>query len=204
MCDVWWGAYVVVPASVPISSSRTAEADHKMVSEEAIDPNQHPNDRVKDSDEGRDAITDRGDTKRETIEREKPERGIILLQSCVGSSLVFSVSLKDKYRNKVHAADHIQGLGIRIQLKPLSSTAPLSSVELRKKTLPEEKSQEHKHIDDKKDVVGSRRNDDNDDRNDQQEELVYTFMENTKGVIPCVCVCPATAGEYQMIVSLGK
>ena len=191
MCDVWWGAYIVFA-----HPHRRAHADHMPEPMPSVLSNGSRDAII--GIERRDIATgtaETGKAERRNTERGETERGT-LLQSCVGSSLVFSVSLRDKYRNKVQAPDHIQGLGARVLLTRIQVDQSSLSTD-RKRTEQEEKIQEHKNVDD----AGKRSND---GVSNDQQEVVYTFLENTKGVVPCVCRCPTTAGEYRMIVSLGN
>ena len=181
---MWWGAYVIshrTDTPVPISAASASIADRGATTEPGT--------------------TERGNTERGKAEKGKAEtaktEGGILLQSCVGSSMVFSVSLRDKYRNRVHTTDLVQGLGVRIKLIPMI-VSPISNKASNKMALQEGKIDERKGIDDDN---TSRSNDAV--RNNKQEQ-VYTFLENINGVIPCICLCPSTMGDYHMIVSLGN
>ena len=174
MCDVWWGAYIVPTQS---ETDLTPDASTGMPDTHTPQPS--------DPNRSRNTIA--------VPARTNADKGI-LLQSCVGTTLVFSVSLKDKYRNKVQAVDLLEGLGVRIQLTP--NALGLSSMS-DQKTSQDEKISEQKHNDD---LRG--RSTDGVTKGAQQEH-VFTFLENTNGVIPCIFECPTIAGEYHMIVSLG-
>jgi len=165
MCDVWWGAYIVPTRSETDYVTPEFSMPDSPTPSQSSDPNRSSNEE----------ITIAPAKKTNTEKR-------IMLQSNAGTSLVFSVSLKDKYRNKVQDVNLLEGLGIQIALVLSSMSDQI--------TFPEEKFAEQKHSDG---VTNG----------GSQQDYVFTFLENTNGVIPCIFECPIIVGEYHMIVSLG-